>query len=635
MTSVLVPTVDLAPGMPSRVVTISATDVTEGGQSMAGQMVRFALSDTLDVTSGGDVIAKTQAEVVLDANGNGSIRLPVYNPAVKTWCGDEDWAVLVTATWGSQKAIRVPAGTTSIALSSLPPVRALRGREKLWAITGVSVSVTVGTQAGQASGSATITGGIINLGIVLPPAGPHTHPQSDITGNVVTAPVTDYNALPAGVNSFWNTTIARDSGLPDPGNGVLLVQADEYQRVLEWCPTVGPLVVWRNARGADNVWSGWAKVGPDEAAAAQIRAALLEARTRPVKIAVVGDSISEGTGATTLTNRWQTLAQSILRTALGITAGPAVPYIPARYATPAPQSLVSSAGDTEAWDRVGLGVRSVRIGPGGSVTFTPGHITSARLIFFGGSTAGTAEVLVGGTAVGTVNTQSKGNAFVWPVPLTAGNRTITVRSTGDTSVYVQGIHVYDGDETAGLQLIDASHHGWAWQAETLLSSQSQAAALKALEVDGVVAALGTNDIVRGTPAQAAAAVRTTLDTWRATIPAMPVLQVWMLQGGGRDETTTTPYREAIAASLNADRRGGFFDANRVLPGHDEPGGADLFRDALHPNDLGHQRLGEALAGVLLAGSAEAAGVDRRPKQGLPGPETDWTAAIAALNAAAA
>ncbi|WP_170931833.1 hypothetical protein [Brachybacterium massiliense] len=36
MTSTIVPPVDLAPGMPSRVVTISATDVTEGGQSMAG-----------------------------------------------------------------------------------------------------------------------------------------------------------------------------------------------------------------------------------------------------------------------------------------------------------------------------------------------------------------------------------------------------------------------------------------------------------------------------------------------------------------------------------------------------------------------------------------------------------------------
>lgn len=166
MTSVIVPPVDLAPGMPSRVVTISATDVTEGGQSLAGQMVRFALSDTLDVTSGGDVIAKTQAEVVLDSNGEGRIRLPVYTDAVKTWCGDPDWAILVTATWGSQKAVRVPAGTSSIALSSLPPVRPLRGREKQWAVTGASVSVTEGAQWDV---DVSLSGGILDFDFTVPP----------------------------------------------------------------------------------------------------------------------------------------------------------------------------------------------------------------------------------------------------------------------------------------------------------------------------------------------------------------------------------------------------------------------------------------------------------------------------------
>ena len=164
MTSVIVPPVDLAPGMPSRVVTISATDVTEGGRSLEGQMLRFALSDTLDVTSGGDVIAKTQAEVVLDEAGNGRIRLPVYDASVKTWCG-QDWAILVTTTWGSQKAIRVPAGTSSIALSALPPVRPLRGREKQWAVTGASVTVTEG---GNAGGSVSLSGGVLDFRLTIP-----------------------------------------------------------------------------------------------------------------------------------------------------------------------------------------------------------------------------------------------------------------------------------------------------------------------------------------------------------------------------------------------------------------------------------------------------------------------------------
>ena len=219
MTSTIVPPVDLAPGMPSRVVTISATDVTEGGRSLEGQMVRFALSDTLDVSSGGDVIAKTQAEVVLDSNGEGSIRLPVYDEDVRTWCGDPDWAILVTATWGSQKAIRVPAGTSSIALSALPPVRPLRGREKLWAITGASVSITEGASW---DASVTLSGGILTLNLTVPPGAT----AWDRTGTYLTD--TDrYQDLDPAVYWVQSGAIATSLGLPVQQLGALIITDDQ------------------------------------------------------------------------------------------------------------------------------------------------------------------------------------------------------------------------------------------------------------------------------------------------------------------------------------------------------------------------------------------------------------------------
>ncbi|UVY83787.1 polysaccharide deacetylase family protein [Brachybacterium sp. NBEC-018] len=187
MTSVAVPDNDLAPNMPSRVVTISATNVTEGGTTdggvtIPGKWVNFALSDTLDVTPGGDVIARTSQTVTLDSAGNGQIRLPVYDTSHgKGWERDKDWAIIVTTSWGSSKAIRVPAGSTSIPLSQIPAVRPLSRNEMRYAITGVSVSVSVGSTPGQASGNATLDGGIVRFGFVLPPTGAHKHPASDIT----------------------------------------------------------------------------------------------------------------------------------------------------------------------------------------------------------------------------------------------------------------------------------------------------------------------------------------------------------------------------------------------------------------------------------------------------------------------
>ena len=241
MTSVIVPPVDLAPGMPSRVVTISATDVTEGGRSLEGQMLRFALSDTLDVTSGGDVIAKTQAEVVLDEAGNGRIRLPVYDASVKTWCG-QDWAILVTTTWGSQKAIRVPAGASDIALSALPPVRPLRGREKQWAVTGASVTVVEG---GNAGGSVSLKGGILDLLLTIP--------RGDWSRGTL-AVGDDANALTiAGTYKVASSQVANTPG-PLVGELAMLGHTSYPVQVFTSWESVPQMFARRQVAGA---WSAW------------------------------------------------------------------------------------------------------------------------------------------------------------------------------------------------------------------------------------------------------------------------------------------------------------------------------------------------------------------------------------------
>lgn len=250
MTSTIIPPVDLAPGMPSRVVTISATDVTEGGQSLEGQMVRFALSDTLDVSSGGDVIAKTQAEVILDEDGNGSIRLPVYDEDVKTWCG-QDWAILVTATWGSQKAIRVPSGSSAIALSALPPVRPLRGREKLWAVTGASVTVSESSSAG---GTVSLSGGVLNFHLDIP--------RGDWNrGAITTGSLDEYTA--SAQQGEYRVDSTRVEGRPATSLGQLLVRKNGgsgYTIQMYTTAQTRPrefIRTWRSSTG----WSEWRPTG--------------------------------------------------------------------------------------------------------------------------------------------------------------------------------------------------------------------------------------------------------------------------------------------------------------------------------------------------------------------------------------
>lgn len=174
----LVPAADRAPSLSSRVVTIHATDVTEGAP--APDSFEFSLPCALRVPSD-DVILRPGGVKVRLIDGRASIRLPVYDPAVQTIDGSTDWVIRVAPSWGHPYAIRVPAGTSSISLADLPNVRPLTRREQSYAITSVGVTVTEGTQAG---GSASYVNGNLDLTIQVPSFRPETvYPYIDQTAD--------------------------------------------------------------------------------------------------------------------------------------------------------------------------------------------------------------------------------------------------------------------------------------------------------------------------------------------------------------------------------------------------------------------------------------------------------------------
>lgn len=167
-TPTLVPAADRAPSLASRVVTIHATDVTEGAP--APDHFSFSLPCALRVPSD-DVILRPGGVKVRLVDGRAKVRLPVYSPSVQTIDGSTDWVIVVSPSWGQKYAVRVPAGTSEINLADLPAVRPLTRREQQYAITGVGVTVTEGTQAG---GSASYVNGQLDLKIQVPSFRPAT-----------------------------------------------------------------------------------------------------------------------------------------------------------------------------------------------------------------------------------------------------------------------------------------------------------------------------------------------------------------------------------------------------------------------------------------------------------------------------
>ncbi|MGY5764994.1 polysaccharide deacetylase family protein [Brachybacterium sp. DNPG3] len=257
MTSSIIPSADLAPGMPSRVVTIAATDVTEGGFSLAGQKVTFALSHTLDAT-GGTVIARTSATITLDAAGKGSIRLPVYSSSVDAWplrraphdpLGSDDWAIIVTTSWGSTKTIRVPAGTSTIALAALPDVRPLTPMESKWAITAAGITITEGAQWGATT---SLDGGILTFNLTVPPGG-----TAYFRGPIGSADLDSLVETGVYTQAFGsNATEARH--YPVLTSGVLQVAAQGTTVWQQYDADAG-YGIWRR-KGVDSAWGEWERI---------------------------------------------------------------------------------------------------------------------------------------------------------------------------------------------------------------------------------------------------------------------------------------------------------------------------------------------------------------------------------------
>lgn len=136
---------DLAPGAPSRVVTVDATILTKDAPRDGS--ITFTLEGDLRVPASGRIIAASQKTVTL-ADGQGEIRLPTIGGAVADDAGDS-WYILVKKSWLTQPyAIRVPAGTGPIALGAIAPAQ-ITPAAVSWALSTASVTVKEGPAAGS------------------------------------------------------------------------------------------------------------------------------------------------------------------------------------------------------------------------------------------------------------------------------------------------------------------------------------------------------------------------------------------------------------------------------------------------------------------------------------------------------
>lgn len=320
------------------------------------------------------------------------------------------------------------------------------------------------------------------------------------------------------------------------------------------------------------------------------------------KVLVTGDSISEGTGSSSMESVWPFRLQSLLRAKKGVAGG-------IGYATAYPTNgtIVTPANftrngqqSTDAW---GLGGHSIMMSdPAHHLTYT--NVVCDKIRVWYGKTdflGGGIQVLIDGVdqsaGISSGNTVNA-DGFYWDSPaLTPGPHTIVIKASSAFIGIVDGVEFFNGDSTKGIRVYNGAHFGWtasSFLTTAIAMHWQQAVAMSpALHV----IYLGTNDLIDSgtTPEQFSSRI----DSIIAKIPDIPVLLV-----GGflrYDALGQAAKWNSMKALLKAKATGRVAYVDLQLYWPDLTGnqyGGGLLTDGVHLGDPGAETVAQLMSSIL-------------------------------------
>jgi lysophospholipase L1-like esterase len=199
-------------------------------------------------------------------------------------------------------------------------------------------------------------------------------------------------------------------------------------------------------------------------------AAVANQNAEHVDIPIIGDSITEGEGATLLTNRW--ISQANQTFSLGNPSGAAfgtgklggLGFIPFQTTGETTYTWPITLTSGSVGDILDLG--PVRQSTGFTTTtavwsFTaPANTTSVRICYYDGSTPGGFTYQVNSGSIITVNNTGVDlDKFTTTITM-AGSDVLKISATGSGNCFITGIIHYNGDENSGVTFHGCGRFGW-------------------------------------------------------------------------------------------------------------------------------------------------------------------------------
>jgi lysophospholipase L1-like esterase len=354
-----------------------------------------------------------------------------------------------------------------------------------------------------------------------------------------------------------------------------------------------------------------------------LTAALANRDAARVDIPVIGDSITEGQGATTWAGTWIQQANRAIRAAYPTTANLAtggqgfIPLVKTGETTYTWPVTVASGTNPADYSPVDLGPVRYCQQLYGTCSFTwtaPAGTTSVKIMYYDTAQAGTFtwKINAGGTTTIT-NAGTAADILSAGITITSGQVLTVAWASGN--VYIDGIVHYAGDETSGVTFSECGHFGWnssatppsGWNApETFSLNWAQCYGAFSPSALGIM--LGINDANTGnlTAAQFQAALGAFIATLRgeSALASLPVLLFipYQPEETFQDSAGWPAYAQAIRGAAAVAVNTHVIDLNYRLPTVASAFGGgtygSLYADAFHPSNLGHALVGEiAAAGV--------------------------------------
>lgn len=338
-------------------------------------------------------------------------------------------------------------------------------------------------------------------------------------------------------------------------------------------------------------------------------------------VVCIGDSISEGQGATQADRRWIARLRDNLRTRHQTTglSGGGRGFLGAastgEFSFTWPATL---AGSPTQGSTLGPKSQFVQLGASGQTITYSLTGDSADIMWtqvpFGGTFSWRVD---GGSAT---NVSTNGGAVVdgmlTHISLGSSGAHTLVLAWVSGSSNIDGVIEYNGDYALGVQVHDAAHYGWQtgnWVTATAGGTTSPAKAIAQLSPAAIIITLGVNDQFSGvTPATFQSNLTTIIAQLRAVVSApSPAIILNMLPPRINQSSYTYAWSQYVNAAWNiassdtAGPTGGSlvsvidFTLGPTMMGADsDVHGGWASGDEVHPSDKGHSLIADTVAAFL-------------------------------------